>query len=97
MRVACGAAATEAGGGTVSLTLPLEEIHPWEAGAGRLYDFGAHLREDRVKSYFGLREVKLDGYRFLINGKSVFQRLVLDQAFIRTASTQRPRRRRAGT
>ena len=34
-----------------------------------------------MHSYFGMREVKLDGYRFLINGKSVFQRLVLDQGF----------------
>ena len=89
---ACGAAATEAGGGTVSLTLPLEEIHLWEAGAGRQYDLELTYGEDRVKSYFGLREVKLDGYRFLINGKSVFQRLVLDQGFypdgIYTAPTE---------
>ena len=39
------------------------------------------LARDHVNSYFGMREVKLDGYRFLINGKSVFQRLVLDQGF----------------
>lgn len=32
-------------------------------------------------SYFGLREVRLDGHKFRINGRSVFQRLVLDQGF----------------
>ncbi len=37
--------------------------------------------EDMVSSYFGLRDIKLDGFKFLINGKSVFQRLVLDQGF----------------
>lgn len=37
--------------------------------------------EDKVKSYFGLRNIRLDGMRFLINEKSVFQRLILDQGF----------------
>ena len=37
--------------------------------------------EDNVTSYFGLREVRLDGHKFRINGRSVFQRLVLDQGF----------------
>ena len=34
-----------------------------------------------MQSYAGLRSVRLDGYRFLLNGKSVFQRTVLDQGF----------------
>ena len=38
---------------------------------------------DTVKSYFGLRDIRLDGFKYLINGKSVFQRLVLDQGFYR--------------
>jgi len=37
--------------------------------------------DDEVKSYFGLREVKYEGRKFLLNGKSVFQRLVLDQGY----------------
>jgi len=41
------------------------------------------LSSDTVKSYFGLRDVRLDGFKYLINGKSVFQRLVLDQGFYR--------------
>lgn len=77
----CGAASAKTVSGNVMLTLPLSEVHLWEAGAGRLYDLTLTFEEDTVHSYFGMREVKLDGYRFLINGKSVFQRLVLDQGF----------------
>lgn len=61
--------------------IKLDEIHLWEVGNGRLYDLDLTFGEDKVKSYFGLRNVKLDDYKFLINGKSVFQRLVLDQGF----------------
>lgn len=68
---------------TVTGEIKLDEIHLWEAGHGRLYDLEFSFGEDKVKSYFGLRNVKLDGYKFLINGKSVFQRLVLDQGFYR--------------
>lgn len=68
-------------GGIVNVTLPLVEIHLWEPGHGRVYDLDLKYGEDRVKSYFGLRNIRLDGMRFLINDKSVFQRLVLDQGF----------------
>jgi len=67
--------------GKLIFTIPLAEKHLWEVGNGRLYDVDFTFGEDKVKSYFGLREVMLDGYKFLINGKSVFQRLVLDQGF----------------
>lgn len=63
------------------LTLNLAEKHLWEVGNGRLYDLKLTFGDDTVSSYFGLREVHLDKNRFLINGKSVFQRLVLDQGF----------------
>lgn len=36
---------------------------------------------DRVQSYAGLRGVAIDGQKVLINGKPVFQRLVLDQGY----------------
>ena len=62
-------------------SVPLSEKHLWEVGNGRLYDVKLTYGEDKVDSYFGLREVCLDGFKFLINGKSVFQRLVLDQGF----------------
>ena len=66
---------------TITGEIKLDEIHLWEVGCGRLYDLELTFGEDKVKSYFGLRNVKLDDYKFLINGKSVFQRLVLDQGF----------------
>ncbi len=68
-------------GGFASVSMPLAEKHLWQVGKGGLYELVLTYGEDRVESYFGLRSVKLDGYKFLINGKSVFQRLVLDQGF----------------
>ena len=67
--------------GSMTVNLPLSEKHLWEPGHGRLYDLEIRFCSDIVKSYFGLRTVKLDGMKFLINGKTVFQRLVLDQGF----------------
>ncbi len=67
--------------GRIVFTVSLAEKHLWEVGKGNLYDAYFTFGADRVKSYFGLREVMLDGHKFLINGKSVFQRLVLDQGF----------------
>ncbi len=69
----------DAGGG--AFELPLSEKHLWEAGNGRLYDLKLTFEEDEVFSYFGLRSICFDGMRFLLNGRSVFQRLVLDQGF----------------
>ena len=68
-------------GGLITANIPLKEKHLWEVGNGRLYDLELTYGEDSVKSYFGLRNVRLDGMKFLINEKSVFQRLVLDQGF----------------
>jgi len=76
-----GEAKTESGGNTVFVTIALSEVHLWEVGCGRLYDIELTYGEDSVKSYFGMRNVNLDGMKFKINGKSVFQRLVLDQGF----------------
>ncbi|MBE6590051.1 MAG: beta-galactosidase [Ruminococcaceae bacterium] len=66
---------------TGTLEIPLSEVHLWECGAGRLYDVVLRFGEDEVKSYFGLRTVEMRDGKFLLNGKSVFQRLVLDQGF----------------
>ncbi len=78
--------------GIVSATLALDELHLWEVGNGRLYDLVLTFGEDTVRSYFGMRHVAFDGYRFLLNGKSVYQRLVLDQGYypdgIYTAPTE---------
>ena len=87
-----GSYSQELAAGTQYFTVQLAEKHLWEPGAGRLYDVTLTFGEDRVSSYFGLRQVRLDGYKFLINEKSVFQRLVLDQGYfpdgIYTAPTE---------
>lgn len=67
--------------GRLVLPVKLAEKHLWEPGRGRLYDVKLTFGEDTVSSYFGLRSIRIDGYRFLINEKSVFQRLILDQGF----------------
>lgn len=74
-------------GGHATLVLPLTHTHLWEVGCGRLYDLELTLfadgeREaDNVKSYFGMRKVECRDGIFYLNGKPVFQRLILDQGF----------------
>lgn len=67
--------------GSKHFCIKLSEKHLWEVGNGRLYDLKLRFGKDGVDSYFGLRDLRLDGFKFLINDKSVFQRLVLDQGF----------------
>ena len=76
-----GAAEVTCSGGDVTLSIPLAEKHLWEVGNGRLYDLSLSYGEDKVQSYFGLRSLRLEGYKFLLNDRPLFQRLVLDQGF----------------
>ena len=76
-----GSHAVKNAAGQLVFTVPLAEKHLWEVGCGRLYDVALTFGDDKADSYFGLRQVRLEGMKFLINGKSVFQRLVLDQGF----------------
>ena len=64
-----------------SYTVSLSEKRLWELDKGGLYEVKLRFGQDEVYTYFGLRDVKYDVYRFLLNGKSVFQRLVLDQGY----------------
>ena len=70
-----------------SMELNLSELHLWEPGNPELYDLEVSLSEngvvlDEVKSYFGMRGISVTPERIiLINGRPVFQRLVLDQGF----------------
>ncbi len=68
-------------GDTTTITVPLSEKHLWEVGKGGLYELELTFGGDRVKSYAGLREVKLADGVVKINGEPVFQRLILDQGF----------------
>lgn len=74
------------GGSCLRLTLKLSRVSLWEPGNPRLYDLDIKLSKnggtvDRVLSYFGLRSISWDGNALRINGRPVFQRLVLDQGF----------------
>ncbi|MBQ8146490.1 MAG: beta-galactosidase [Clostridia bacterium] len=78
--------------GISRLTLGLNEMHLWEVGKGRLYDLELTYGNDKVKSYFGIRTTAFDNKNYLLNGKPVFLRTVLDQGFykngIYTAETE---------
>ena len=63
------------------INIALSEKHLWEAGEGRLYDVRVAYEEDELFSYFGLRKAEYRGMDFLLNGKKVFQKLVLDQGY----------------
>ena len=78
---AMGEASATACGNLVCVRIPLSELHLWELGNGELYDLTLKLGEDTVQSYFGMRSVRVEDGGLLLNGKRVFQRLVLDQGF----------------
>jgi beta-galactosidase/beta-glucuronidase len=72
--------------GDSHLVLNLSRKRLWEPGAPFLYDLKFTLARggetvDEMSSYFGLRTVAIEGRSILINGKRVFQRLILDQGF----------------
>jgi beta-galactosidase/beta-glucuronidase len=67
-------------------TIPLCEVHLWEPGVPNLYYLSFTLttensEADHVEGYFGLRSISWNNKVMCINGKPVFQRLVLDQGF----------------
>ena len=73
-------------GNHAKLTLTMDHKHLWAPGEPNLYDLKLTLKNggetvDVVDSYFGLRTISFDGKKCLINGKPVFQRLILDQGF----------------
>lgn len=76
-----GSASCQVTDGKAELKLTVDEIHLWDVGQGNLYDVALTYGEDRVNSYFGLRDIGFADHKFLLNGRPVFQRLVLDQGF----------------
>ncbi len=72
---------------TLVLHVPEERRRVWSPEDPHLYDLVLTLTAadgtelDRVASYAGLRSVSIDGDAILINGRHVFQRLVLDQGY----------------
>lgn len=89
-------------GSSVRLELFLDELHLWQPLAAELYNLELVLTAedgsvDRVTGYFGMRSLTMTDKAVLINGKPVFQRLVLDQGYypdgIYTAPTDEAIRR----
>jgi len=69
-----------------SLIVNLKKKKLWAPASPFLYDlkltlFSGKEKIDELNSYFGLRNITIDGRRILINGKPIFQRLILDQGF----------------
>lgn len=67
--------------GISRVALPLNKLYLWEAGKGRLYDLDLTYGNDKVKSYFGIRTTAFDKKSYLLNGKPLFLRTVLDQGY----------------
>ncbi len=78
---------------TVSLDAPqtvqLTEKRPlslWDVQRPNLYEAAITLVKDgealdRVETYFGVREIAIEGQNILLNGKPLYQKLVLDQGY----------------
>ncbi|MEN6662923.1 MAG: sugar-binding domain-containing protein [Phycisphaerae bacterium] len=72
---------------TVELKIPADRLRPWSIEDPFLYGLKIELLDaagkviDAVDSYAGMRSVTIDGMAVKINGKKVFQRLVLDQGY----------------
>ena len=81
-----GTASCAVGGQKNHLTLDLSQTRLWSPDSPFLYDLKLTIsrggeRVDQMASYFGLRTVSVEGRAILINGKRIFQRLILDQGF----------------
>ena len=69
------------------VVVPEGRVRLWGPGDPHLYGLRVELRDgdgalvDAVDSYAGLRSVAIDGQAVKINGRAVFQRLVLDQGY----------------
>jgi hypothetical protein len=71
----------------LDLLIPAGRRHLWAPGSPHLYDLTIELVDaggtpvDVATSYAGLRGVAIDGGAMKLNGRRLFQRLVLDQGY----------------
>ncbi len=71
----------------LDLPIPADRLKLWDVGTPHLYDLDIALIDaageivDSAKSYAGMRAVSIEGKAIKINGRTVFQRLVLDQGY----------------
>lgn len=67
--------------------VPLKNARLWSPEDPHLYDVVFEVRDaggvciDRVKSYFGMRKIHVEGNRIYLNNEPYYMRLVLDQGF----------------
>ncbi len=64
-----------------SITITPENAECWTPDNPKLYDFTVISGEDKIQSYFALREVKIEGNKILINGAPTFFHGLLDQGY----------------
>ncbi|MDD5350015.1 MAG: glycoside hydrolase family 2 TIM barrel-domain containing protein [Chthoniobacteraceae bacterium] len=71
----------------VELTVPPQRVRLWSPEDPHLYDITLELLDasgavvDEAATYAGLRSLSIEGMAVKLNGKRVFQRLVLDQGY----------------
>ncbi|GHT78716.1 beta-galactosidase [Spirochaetia bacterium] len=70
----------------VSLDLSEWGILTWSPEHPHLYDISFRLlrdgkQVDEARSYFGMRDIRIDGANILLNGAPLYQRLILDQGY----------------
>ncbi len=75
------AAESNACGGCATFSVKIENPVLWDIGEGNLYDVELTFGEDKAYSYFGMRYIETEGRKVFLNGKPLFQRLVLDQGY----------------
>ncbi|MCL2880728.1 MAG: glycoside hydrolase family 2 [Treponema sp.] len=61
-------------------------VHSWSPDTPSLYDIRFRLLAknaclDEALSYFGMREIRIEGASVLLNGQILYQRLILDQGY----------------
>lgn len=75
---------------TISTYFPGEAnpwgVYLWSPDRPCLYDLEITLRKgetvlDKVSSYFGMREIRIESGKILLNGVPLYQRLILDQGY----------------
>lgn len=62
------------------------DVKCWSPDHPDLYDLELRVLQngqtcDEVSSYFGMREIRIQGDRILLNGSPLYQRLILDQGY----------------
>lgn len=83
----CGQVRRSVCGTVIQAELAVDEMKLWDIGQPNLYDLTIRFIPqdggvpDELTSYFGFRTIEWRDKKCYLNGRSIFQRLVLDQGF----------------